>query len=74
MFFEFSRNFTRNIGLASSRLIEALGAIKGVGNGGMAMLGNSIFAIGDTEELVEILTQYGRVDVCDVDFAGARVV
>ena len=45
-----------------------------LGKGGMAMLGNSLFAIGDTEKLVETLSSIGRIDVCKVDPAGARVI
>ncbi len=41
---------------------------------GMAMLGNSLFAIGDTDTLVDILSPFGRVDVCTIDPAGARLV
>ena len=74
MFLEFSKSFTISTGLASPDILEALEAINGVGRGGMAMLGNSLFAIGETEELVNILKGFGRVDVCDVDFGGARVV
>lgn len=74
MFFEYAKKFTRETGLASSGILEALTSIEGLGKGGMAMLGNSLFAVGDTERLVESLESYGRIDVCGIDFAGARVV
>ncbi len=73
-FLELSGEFTRSAGLASKVVRRALEAVKENGRGGMAMLGNSVFAIGNTEKLVEILSDFGRVDVCTVDIAGARLV
>jgi len=76
MFLEYSKKFTESTGFASEKILDALRVIEedGVGRGGMAMLGNSLFAIGETEGLVEVLSQFGRIDVCDIDFAGARVI
>jgi len=73
-FLELSGEFTRSAGLASTGVKRALEAVKENGMGGMAMLGNSVFAIGNTEELLKTLSEFGRVDVCTVDIAGARVV
>lgn len=73
MFFEYARSFTMESGLAGGTVLEAVRSIRGAGRGGMAMLGNSVFAVGDTETLVTRLSAFGRVDVCEVDPAGARV-
>jgi hypothetical protein len=38
------------------------------------MLGNSIFAMGKTDELCNALSPYGKIFVCSVDEFGARVI
>jgi len=40
----------------------------------MCMLGNSIFASGETDNLCKILSSYGKVFVCSVDECGARIL
>lgn len=74
MFFQLARKFTFETGIADPRIVKILGSIGKRGQGGMAMLGNSIFAMGDTEALVELFTPHGRVDVCEIDLAGARAL
>jgi hypothetical protein len=38
------------------------------------MLGNSIFAIGDTNKLSKTLSTFGNVYICTVDKYGAQVL
>jgi pantoate kinase len=66
-FFELSQKFTIKTGLAIKSVIEALDAIKPYGMASMSMLGNSVFAIGNTDELINILSSYGMVQRCHVD-------
>jgi hypothetical protein len=40
----------------------------------MSMLGNSVFAVGDIEGLVSVLSGFGEVWVTKVDTRGARVL
>jgi pantoate kinase len=76
MFLELSRKFTLKTGIADLRILHILEQMRkmGIGEGGMAMLGNSIYAVGDTAALVELFESYGRVDVCGIDHGGARVI
>jgi len=67
-------SFTLETGLASERVIAAMEAASVAGVASMVMLGNSVFAIGRTEELVDILSAFGEVKSCSVDSAGARVL
>lgn len=67
-------SFTLETGLASERVIAAMDAASAAGVASMVMLGNSVFAIGRTEELVDILSAFGEVKSCSVDSAGARVL
>ena len=73
-FIELSMDFTMFTGLASTEIIRAIKLSRGLGKGGMAMLGNSAFFIGDTERLSSTLSELGRVDICTVDLMGARPV
>jgi hypothetical protein len=38
------------------------------------MLGNSVFAVGDTPALCKVLSAYGTVFCCTVDERGARML
>jgi pantoate kinase len=67
-----SQVFTNKTGLASKRVKEAIFAANRFGNASMCMLGNSVFAIGKTNDLYKILSSYGKVFVCKVDEYGAR--
>jgi len=76
MFMELSRKFTLKTGVADPMILNILEKIftTRMGKGGMAMLGNSIFAVGDTDALVKLFEPLGRVDVCGVDHGGARII
>ena len=44
------------------------------GMASMCMLGNSVFASGNTDKLCETLSKFGRVFVCTVDECGAQII
>jgi len=71
---ELSYQFAVDSGLATKRVLEAASAASKLGAASMAMLGNSIFAIGDTEGLVRVLSEFGETWVCKVDPRGPRII
>lgn len=73
-FFVQSREFAKNINLADERVMKAMDAANNYGIASMCMLGNSVFAIGETEELLDILSTFGEVFRCTIDQHGARVI
>lgn len=66
--------FTQKTGLADPRVLQAIKAANHVGMASMCMLGNTVFAVGDTPQLCSILSVYGKVLCCTVDALGARVL
>jgi len=72
--FTLSQLFTKKTGLADKRVLNAINAANQFGMASMCMLGNSVFAMGETEKLYSALSKYGRVYVCSVDQTGARVL
>ena len=70
-FFPLSQIFTNKTGLADKRVLEAIKSVDDFGMASMCMLGNSVFAVGKTSELCQILSKFGRVFVCNVDKVGA---
>ena len=72
--FSLSQTFANKTGLADKRVIEAINVANQFGMASMCMLGNSIFAIGKTNELCKALSSFGKVYVCSVDECGARVL
>jgi len=73
-FFYLSDLFSRKTNLATKKIIEAMDSCKNYGKASMCMLGNSVFAIGKTDELSKILSQFGKVYVCNVDQNGAKII
>ncbi|MEM2976463.1 MAG: GHMP kinase [Thermoplasmata archaeon] len=75
-FFELSLNFVHRTGLVSRASLELARAVsaKGVGLASVSMIGNSVFAVGDTDALVEMMRGRGDVFISGVDLAGARLV
>jgi len=69
-----ARDFASETGLAQGPVAEAIDAASAAGDASMVMLGNSVFAMGRTEELISILRERGEVRRCGVDVKGARVV
>lgn len=72
--FSLSRLFAEKTGLASEKVSEAIETASHHGMASMCMLGNSVFAIGDTEKLSIVLSSFGDIFVCNVDEDGARVL
>jgi len=66
--------FTRKIGLAEPRVLQAIEAAHQHGMASMCMLGNSVFAMGNTPLLQKTLASFGQVWVCSVDQTGARLI
>jgi len=73
-FFNLSYIFAKKTGLATKKILAAIDSCKNYGNASMCMLGNSIFAIGKTNELARILSSFGKVYICNVDDTGARII
>lgn len=69
-----SSQFAIESGLASGKILDAISAASKLGMASMSMLGNSIFAIGDTKELERVLSDFGRTYTCNVDLAGPRLL
>ena len=72
--FSLSQTFTKKTDLADTHVLKAIDAVDKFGKASMCMLGNSVFAIGKTDELCKTLSSYGKVIVCSVDEYGARVL
>lgn len=72
--FYLSELFTNKTGLGSKPVIDAINAANNFGMSSMCMLGNSIFAVGETNKLVKILSSFGRVYVCSVNESGAHII
>jgi len=72
--FSLSQIFTKNTKLANERVLEAIEVANKFGLASMCMLGNSIFAMGKTEDLCNVLSSLGKVFVCSIDEYGARVL
>lgn len=71
---ELSAQFTQESGLASRKILEVMSAASKLGIASMSMLGNSVFAVGDTAGLLSVLSSYGDTYTCRVDTAGPRLV
>ena len=72
--FSLSFYFTKKTGLASQKILSILTEVNKEGMASMCMLGNSIFAMGNKESLIEILRPYGSLFLTAVDIGGARVI
>jgi len=69
-----SREFAVRTGLARRRIVKIMDEANRQGMTSMAMLGNSIFGIGDVEGLASLLEGYGNVYRCRVDTQGPRLL
>jgi len=72
--FSLAWEFTQKVGLADEMVLQAIEATHQYGKASMCMLGNSVFATGDTIMLCKILSRFGTVFCCTVDERGARVL
>lgn len=71
--FELSWEFAIRTGLADAKMLKVLERLNALGSASQCMLGNSVFAVGDTHGLVELLSEYGPTWVVGVG-DGARVL
>lgn len=72
--FSLGWEFTRKIGLGNKTVLQAIESANRHGMASMCMLGNSVFAIGDTAMLCKVLSSFGTVSCCSIDETGARVL
>ncbi len=72
--FSLSQTFTKKTEIADKHVLDAIEAANNFGMASMCMLGNSVFAMGNTDELCKVLSAYGKVYVCSVDEGGARIL
>ncbi|HJX04893.1 MAG TPA: GHMP kinase, partial [Thermoplasmata archaeon] len=70
---ELSAQFAQESGLASRKIMDAMSAASKLGMASMSMLGNSVFAVGDTAGLTRVLSDFGDTCVCRVDTRGPRL-
>ena len=73
-FFLLSRRFAEETGLMNEKVRKAVKEACKYGTASMCMLGNSVFAMGDTKRIAKVLSKYGKVYTCSVDEKGARVL
>jgi pantoate kinase len=73
-FFYQSQLFTKKICFADKKTYQAVNTVKNLGTASICMLGNSIFATGNTEKLCRVLSVFGKVYVCCIDEYGARII
>jgi len=69
-----SNIFSKKTNLADKKIIQAIDSCKGIGHASMCMLGNSIFAIGKTNEIAKKLSIFGTIYICSVDSTGFRLL
>lgn len=69
-----SYDFMNSTGLANERIRKIVDMANNFGRSSMCMIGNSIFAVGDSERLEEILSNFGKVYKARIDTQGARVL
>jgi pantoate kinase len=72
--FTLSQMFTIKTGLADKKVLEAIESANKVGMASMCMLGNSVFAIGNTNKLIEVLSQFGNTFSCCVSDHGVLLL
>jgi pantoate kinase len=72
--FSLAWEFTKKIGFAEKKVLQAIEAANMYGMASMCMLGNSVFAVGDTRKLCTTLSSFGKVSCCTIDSVGARIL
>ena len=72
--FDLGIRFAQETGLANRTVLEVIHASRMFGRATMAMLGNSVFATGNTEQLATLYRKFGTLQRCEVDNEGARVL
>jgi pantoate kinase len=69
-----SSEFAIESRLASGKIHDAMSAASKLGIASMSMLGNSVFAVGDTDGLERVLSDFGKTYTCAVDTKGPRLL
>ena len=72
--FDLGNRFAEETGLANRTVLEVIRASRMFGRATMAMLGNSVFAMGNSEHLATLYLKFGTLQRCEVDNEGARVL
>ena len=72
--FRLGQRFAKETRLASEQVQTAVDAVAPFGLASMCMLGNSVFAAGNTPMLLQTLEAFGTVWVTTLDEAGARLI
>lgn len=72
-FLKLSMEFATETGLITSQMKAALDSISDVGEGNVIMLGNSIFAFGNTDVIAERLNKFGSVIKTKISHVGAKI-
>ncbi|MEA2055568.1 MAG: pantoate kinase [Candidatus Thermoplasmatota archaeon] len=72
--FLLSQTFTEKTKLANKKVLDAIKLVNNFGMASMCMLGNSVFAIGKTNDISTALLQFGNVYICKVDECGASLL
>src|SRR5438128_2448432 len=72
--FELGARFAEGTGLADKRVLEVIRASRMFGRATMAMLGNSVGATVNREQLATLYLKFGTLQRCGVDNEGARVL
>ena len=72
--FSLSYDFMKYTGLADEKIRKIVDIANNFGRASMCMIGNSIFAVGDSESLTQVLSNFGRVYRAKVDTQGARAI
>ena len=69
-----SRQFMSDTRLATKEVEEAVKAAEEYGPASMAMLGNSVFAVGHVKDQDRVLSEMGTTFRCKVDWRGPRLL
>jgi pantoate kinase len=72
--FDLGNRFAEDTGLANRTMLEVIRASRMFGRATMAMLGNSVFATGQSEQLATLYRKFGTLQRCEVDNEGARIL
>jgi pantoate kinase len=72
--FSLSWEFAQKINLMDTVVYHAITSAQRYGFASMCMLGNSVFAVGDTAMLSTTLKEFGNVVCCSIDTQGARIL
>ena len=72
--FDIGNRFAEETGLATRNVLEVIRASRMFGKAAMAMLGNSVFATGNSDHLAALYLKFGTLQRCEVDNEGARIL